>query len=162
MPRAERDLRQLVKWRRQLDGDALAAHAAAQARVAEQEQQLQDLLDWRRSYRLRETGRSPQQQVHACDLVRARAFLANLDRGLQQQRERLERSVEDVERSRQRWITARADLRAAETLLERRLAALRKRSLQKERIALDEFGARTSSTLSTAAAFSDALPLHEE
>lgn len=142
MKRPERTLRQLVQWRQELEREALAALAAVQNRLARQQRQLQDLRDWRRGYLRQESARDPRQRLLAVELTRSRAFLASLEVGLQQQQGAIERSGEELEHCRARWVSARAELRVAQTLLERRLREQRKRTLQRERLQLDEFAAR--------------------
>jgi flagellar export protein FliJ len=139
---AERPLRQLIAWRSALEREALAAVAAVQARLAAQERQLADLRDWRRGYVEAESQRPSGAGLRGGDLGRSRAFIASLDQGIRQQSQLLERTGAELTGCRQRWMQARADLRVAEALLQRRLQAQRKRAVISERREQDELSTR--------------------
>lgn len=143
MAASEKALRRLISWREKLERDALAAFAAVQQRLMAQEQQLDDLRRWRRSYVAQEQQRGAGLTLRGSELGRSRAFLASLDRGVEHQAGLLARTGDELEHCRNRWVHARSELRVAELLLERRLHERRKRAVQLERIALDEHSART-------------------
>lgn len=144
MVRRDRPLRQLLEWRQGLEREALAAVAAAQGRLRDQQAQLESLRSWRTEYLGRETQRAGGRLVRASELSGARAFLANLDTALAQQERLLERLEQEVEGCRGRWRAAAAERRVAEKLLERRRHDARVRGIVLERRQLDDLVQRPS------------------
>lgn len=104
-----------------------------QQRLTEQQHRLQQLLLFRNEYAIQFQQES-DSGLSARRFQDYAAFLNNLDQGIVQSRQQLDRLLQELQRKRQGWIQAQARTRALEDVIERdRRAQARRQDYREQR-----------------------------
>ena len=117
--------------------------ADAQQRLAEQENRLEQLTLFRGEY-ANQFQREGGSGISARRFQDYAAFLNNLDQGVAQSRQQLERLQQELQRKRQDWVQTHAKTKALEEVLARDRKARSRREDQREQRDSDERNLRGS------------------
>lgn len=137
-----RKLAPVVDHVEKLEQDALQAVAFSQQRLQEQQQRLDQLIQYRDEYANRH-GNGPVT-YGAVQLREFQRFLAQLDDTIEQQREVVRLAQREVEFKRQKWKLTRTRSDAMHKMIDRISEQEQKLQQQKEQRSLDEHALRQS------------------
>jgi len=112
--------------------DALQRMAEQQQKLANGEQQLEELRRYRRDYRLGDGG------MTVSALLNRQQFVERIDQAIVQQERLIERLQRQVEAARQRWLQAHARENALDSVVERFRQQEQQREQRLEQAEVDE------------------------
>lgn len=134
-----RDALQLVYEQREKQvNQALQAYQRAQQALFEQRQQLQTLHQYRRQY-VNQLSEKGSQGLSITDLGKYQQFIVQIDQGVTNHQQGLNKFEHDVHAHKKMWVEAQVKCKAMGMLLEKKA---KKRALiadKKEQALLDEF-----------------------
>jgi flagellar FliJ protein len=134
-----RDALQLVFEQREKQvRQAQQAYQRAQQALFEQRQQLQTLHQYRRQY-INQLSEKGSQGLSISDLGKYQQFIVQIDLGVTQHQQGLNRFEHDVHAHKKMWIEAQVSCKAMGMLLEKKAKKRAAIADKKEQALLDEF-----------------------
>ena len=109
-----------------------------QRALDEQQQRLNDLLSYRDEYVARYQTALASGRLVGMPMQEYRVFLDRLDQAIEQQRQSIRHGEDRREQSRLQWLRSRTEVRAIETVIERRRSELEREQLKREQAEADE------------------------
>lgn len=134
---------QLLELARQDEEKAARAMQDAQKRLAQSQQQLSTLGQYRQDY-LDRLSHTQSQGISIAQLKDYQLFMGKLDTAMQQQEKEVQRCDQLVAATRQQWMDKRSRVQAFEALEVRHHATELKKELKQEQKLSDEFASRAS------------------
>lgn len=134
----------VVKTRAAREREAASAVARAQNQFQQQRQYLEDLLTWQSEYQQRADTQQSSATMSATQFGRWRQFRSGLEQAIQQQREVVSRSEQQLAAAVNRWRQAALNTRAVEDLQTRLETEIRLESERAEQEEIDDLTCRVS------------------
>lgn len=138
MSRRIKRLEPVRRLRQFNERDAARRLGEEQRALADQQQRLDELLNYREDYLRRYQSVLSSGQLGGQPLQEYRVFLERLDQAIVQQRQLIERGEQACLRSRDEWLSTRTDVRAIDKVVERRRLMLERQRLRREQSESDE------------------------
>ncbi len=115
--------------------------ADANRLLHQEQQQLQDLQQYRQQYLQRFRNADPQV-MSARKAIELRSFLVQLDQAIQLQEKQVRQYLGQSQHKQQIWLQARSKQQAMETLMERYQQQDQQQQQRREQMLTDEFSAQ--------------------